>query len=256
VTSNVKVDVIIPNYNQTVLLSRAVDSALRQGGVVNKVIIVDDGSDENVVEYLNSNYSGSSNVQVLFSTRKNHPGAMREIGINHSTSDWIAFLDADDFWEQDKLKKQIAFALQNNFQVVCCDGYLYRNFVKIKRIYQFEREPKINIRTLIKENFVINSSALARRECFKKIGGYPEDYHLRGVEDFSTWLRLSIYFRIGFLNEALVNYEDLGDSFSKQQNAGLRNFAIFDFIFWSNHRAPLLVRLYLKLYAYKVIRRA
>jgi teichuronic acid biosynthesis glycosyltransferase TuaG len=203
-TIDTKVDVIIPNYNETVLLSRAVESALNQGKIVNKVIVIDDGSDENTIKYLTSKFSGIDKIQIVFSARHNHPGVMREIGINHSDSEWIAFLDADDFWEPDKLRKQLRFAFENNYQVVCSNAHLYRNLEKVGQIYQFGVRPEINTQSLLKENIIINSSSLTRRECFQKIGGYPKEYHLRGVEDYSAWLRLSVHFKIGFMNESLL----------------------------------------------------
>ena len=254
--SNIKVDVIIPNYNETKLLSRAVNSVLIQGDSVNKIIIVDDGSDEETIRYLHSNFSGIEKVNVVYSARQNNPGIMRDIGINHSVSDWIAFLDADDFWEPDKLQRQLSFASEGNFKVVCSDANLFRNLIKVGQIYDFDVKPKISTKSLLRENIIINSSSLIRRECFEKIGGYPREHYLRGAEDYSAWLRLSVYFRIGFLNEALVNYEDQVNSLGKQGNPNLRNIVIFDFIFWSKHQASLYTRLYSKYYLFKVLGRS
>ena len=251
--TDLKVDVIIPNFNETVLLSRAVESVLIQGNVVNKLIIVDDGSNEKTLQYLKSNFSAGDKIQVIFSARKNHPGIMRDVGINHSDSEWIAFLDADDFWEPGKLLRQLNFAMENNFQVVCSNAHLFRNFVKVGQFYNFNIRPKITTKSLLKENIIINSSSLVRRDCFQKIGGYPTDYYLRGVEDYSTWLRISVHFKIGFLNETLVNYEDQPNSLGKQQTAYLRNIAILDFIFWSKHEASLYVRLFSKYYLARIL---
>lgn len=253
--ADIKVDVIIPNYNETKLLSRAVNSVLIQGELVNKIIIVDDGSDEETIQYLNSNFSGIEKVKVVHSVRKNNPGVMRDIGINHAVSDWIAFLDADDFWEPDKLRRQVSFAFEGNFKVVCSDAYLYRNLTKVGEIYHFDVTPKISTKSLLRENIIINSSSLIRRECFEKIGGYPREHYLRGVEDYSAWLRLSVYFRIGFLNETLVNYEDQVNSLGKQGNPILRNIAIFDFLFWSKQNGTLYSRVYSKYYLIRVLGR-
>ncbi len=255
-TTDVKVDVIIPNYNETVLLSRAIDSVLRQERDVNKIIIVDDGSDEKTLQYLKSNFTNVEKIQILFSERQNHPGVMRDIGLSHSRADWIAFLDADDFWEPDKIRKQLNFAYERNFQIVCSNANLYRSFVKVKRIYEFKTLRNIKTKDLLKENIVINSSALIRRDCFQKIGGYPREYYLRGVEDYAAWLRLSVYFKIGFLNETLVNYEDQANSLGKQQNPILRNIAIFDFLFWSKRQASAYMRSYSKYYLIRVLGRA
>ena len=255
-TTDCKVDVIIPNFNETKLLLRAVNSVRAQGEIINKIIIVDDGSDEETIQFLNSNFFSMGGIQIIFSERRVNPGAMRDIGLNNSTSDWVAFLDADDFWEKEKIQKQINFALENNFQIVCSDANLYRNFTKVKPIYKFVLAPKISTMRLLRENIVINSTVLIKRKCFEKIGGYPTEHHLRGVEDFSTWLRMSVFFRIGFLNEALVNYQDSENSFGKQQNRILREIAIYDFVFWSKGNASWILRLYSKYYLYRVLVRA
>jgi glycosyltransferase involved in cell wall biosynthesis len=255
-TTNIKVDVIIPNYNETSLLLRAVNSVIEQGEIINKIIIVDDGSDENTIQFLRSTFLDNDRIQIILSDRQVNPGAMRDLGLNHSMSDWVAFLDADDFWEQDKLQKQMKFALENHFQVVCSNANLVRNFVRVKPIYQFDYEPKISTKSLLRENVIINSTVLIKRDCFQKIGGYPKEHHLRGVEDFSAWLRISVYFKIGFLNEALVNYQDSEDSFGKQQNRILRDIAIYDFLFWSKGNASMFTRLYSKYYVFRVLGRA
>jgi glycosyltransferase involved in cell wall biosynthesis len=251
-----KVDVIIPNYNETELLLRAVNSVLTQGEIINKIIIIDDGSNKRTIQYLNFHISVIDRVQIIFSERLVNPGAMRQLGLNHSTSDWIAFLDADDFWEQDKIQKQINFALKNNFQVVCSNANLYKNSEKVKPVYQFNLEPKISTKNLLKENIIINSTILIKKECFQKIGGYPKEHHLRGVEDYSAWLRVSVYFSIGFLNETLVNYQDTENSFGKQQNRILRDLAIYDFVFWSKCNASICVRWYAKYYLCRILGRA
>jgi glycosyltransferase involved in cell wall biosynthesis len=250
-----KVDVIIPNYNQTILLSRAIDSVLIQGDVVNKIFIVDDGSDEETTEYLQTHFFNIGKIETIRSSRKSHPGVMRDIGLEHSSSEWIAFLDSDDFWEPGKIEKQLKFALEGDFQVVCTNAYICNNLVKGRGMYQFNSEPKITTKSLIKENIIINSSSLVRKDCFEKIGGYPREYYLRGVEDYSTWLRLSVHFKIGFLNEFLVNYEDIENSFGKQQNSNLRNIALFDFAFWSKRKTSFSVRLYLKYYLCRILGR-
>lgn len=253
---NIKVDVIIPNYNQTELLTRAVESALIQGETINKIFIIDDGSSQETNQYLTDNFCDEEKVKIIRSSRYGHPGIMRDIGLSHSSSEWIAFLDADDFWELNKIDKQLKFAAENDFKVVCSNGYLSRNSIKIKRMHEIDSAPKISTKSLLRDNLIINSSTLIKRDCFQKIGGYPKEYYLRGVEDFSTWLRLSVHYRIGFLNENLVNYEDLEGSFSKQQNPELRNIALIDFVFWSKGRSSYFARLYLKYCLFRVLGRS
>jgi glycosyltransferase involved in cell wall biosynthesis len=222
---------------------------------VNRIFIVDDGSDEETIQYLQNHFFGIDKIEIVRSFRTGHPGIMRDMGLKQSHSEWVAFLDSDDYWEPGKIEKQLKFALERDLQVVCSNACVCNNLVKGRKMFQFSSEPKITTKSLIRENIIINSSSLVRKECFEKIGGYPTENHLRGVEDYSTWLRLSVYFKIGFLDELLVNYEDLENSFGKQQNPTLRNIALFEFAFWSKRKASLFIQYYLKYYLCRILGR-
>jgi glycosyltransferase involved in cell wall biosynthesis len=98
------VSVIIPYYRASQTIARAVESALGQTVRPLEILIVDDGSPEDAAE---ATKQFGSSVTVI---RKPNGGAAsaRNLGIEHAKGEWIAFLDADDYWEPAKLERQLA----------------------------------------------------------------------------------------------------------------------------------------------------
>jgi glycosyltransferase involved in cell wall biosynthesis len=100
------VSVIIPYYRASQTIARAVGSALGQTLRPYEILIVDDGCPEDAAE---ATKEFGSSVTLL---RKPNGGAAsaRNLGIEHAHGEWIAFLDADDYWEPLKLERQLAFS--------------------------------------------------------------------------------------------------------------------------------------------------
>jgi len=100
------VSVIIPYYRASQTIARAVRSVLRQTVRPREIIVVDDGSPDDAAKAIKE--FGSAVTLI----RKPNAGAAsaRNVGIEHSRGEWIAFLDADDYWEPSKLERQLAFS--------------------------------------------------------------------------------------------------------------------------------------------------
>jgi glycosyltransferase involved in cell wall biosynthesis len=110
---------VIPAYNAEQYIGRAIDSVLAQTVPVNEIVIVDDGSTDKTAEIIQS-YGD----QVRY-VRQDNGGecAARNTGIQEAKSDWIAFLDADDEWLEDKIKLQTDVVRQNPFLVWVTSNY-------------------------------------------------------------------------------------------------------------------------------------
>jgi glycosyltransferase involved in cell wall biosynthesis len=100
------VSVIIPYYRASQTIARAVESALGQTVRPHEILIVDDGCPEDAAV---ATKQFGSPVRLI---RKPNGGAAsaRNLGIEHAQGEWIAFLDADDYWEPLKLERQLAFS--------------------------------------------------------------------------------------------------------------------------------------------------
>jgi glycosyltransferase involved in cell wall biosynthesis len=100
------VSVVIPYYRARRTIARAVESALGQTVPPQEILIVDDGCPEDAVA---ATKQFGSSVTLI---RKSNGGtaSARNLGIEHAQGEWIAFLDADDYWEPAKLERQLAFS--------------------------------------------------------------------------------------------------------------------------------------------------
>ena len=100
------VSVIIPYYRARQTIGRAVESALGQTVPPHEILIVDDGCPEDAAE---ATKQFGSPVTLLQKPNGGTASA-RNLGIEHVQSEWIAFLDADDYWEPEKLERQLGFS--------------------------------------------------------------------------------------------------------------------------------------------------
>lgn len=98
-----RVSVIIPAYNAAQTICRAIDSVLAQTVPPEQIIVVDDGSPDHQHAVVQA-YGD----RVLLIRQANRKTAMaRNVGLRHACGDFIAFLDADDYWEPKKLERQL-----------------------------------------------------------------------------------------------------------------------------------------------------
>jgi glycosyltransferase involved in cell wall biosynthesis len=102
--SQLSVSCIVPVYNGERYLKQAVDSILAQSYRPLEVIVADDGSTDRTVALL----AGYGDRVRYLKQNNCGPAATRNLGLNAARGEFLAFLDQDDLWHQEKLKKQLA----------------------------------------------------------------------------------------------------------------------------------------------------
>ena len=108
-----KIDIILPNYNSSQFIIRTINSILNQTYKSWKLIIVDDFSNKETQDILKK-FSKKNKIKVYWSNKNRGAGYCRNYAIKKSNSPYLAFIDSDDVWKKDKLKKQINFMKKNN----------------------------------------------------------------------------------------------------------------------------------------------
>ncbi|HMN42967.1 MAG TPA: glycosyltransferase [Povalibacter sp.] len=197
-----RVSTVIATYNMAKFLSQAVESALNQTYRDVEVCIVDDGSTDNTAE-LFERWCGDPRIKL--GTQKNAGQAVaKNHGARLGSGEYVAFLDADDFWTPDKLDKQLPlFALPRV-------GVVYAGCQRVdetgQRLPRGDWNPHSGKVTgeLLLENFVPYVTAVVRHEAFDKVGGFDESLGM-GI-DWDLWLRMSVEHEFAYVEDVLTMY--------------------------------------------------
>lgn len=203
------ISVIIPNYNYGRFLREAIDSALGQTLPPHEVIVVDDGSTDDSGAIL-----GSYGDRIITVRQQNQGvGAARNKGAELATGEFLAFLDADDFWAPTKLEKQLAkfetdaeiSLVHCGFQDVNSDGELLDQNLNGGEGWVAEMlllfEPAI---------LAPGGTTLIRRTDFLDVGGYDVNPDLHPSEDWDFSYRIARRSKFGFVPEPLLFYRQHG----------------------------------------------
>lgn len=204
-----KVSVVIPSYNCREYINQAVSSVLSQTCDDYEVIIVDDCSTDGTREILRE--IKNPKIKVVLLEKNQGPSVARNQGISLSHGKYIAFLDSDDAWLTDKLKKQLSlFEGDEDIGLVYSDCLLVDKLGDItngrkKRLFDYFAPQKGRVfEKLLVSNFIPTSSVIFKREIAEDIGFFDGQY-LVG-QDFDYFLRISRKYIIDYIDEPLVKY--------------------------------------------------
>ena len=204
------VSVIIPTFNRSQVLPRAINSVLRQTYQDYEIIVVDDFSADDtraVVESL-----PDPRILYVRNDSRKGAGAARNIGIGVSAGRYVAFLDSDDEWLPDKLARQVSF-LDKTPPIV---GAVLSDFFKYpgKRVVRINLPPsKTALHRQLLDNKDLHcgtSMAAIKREVFALTGYFDPD--LPASEDHDFWLRVSKDFEVRAIHLPLSIIHTSGDS--------------------------------------------
>ncbi|MCP5463938.1 MAG: glycosyltransferase [Deltaproteobacteria bacterium] len=194
------VSIIIPTHNRQALVLRALESVLLQSFDQFEVIVVDDGSTDNTLSYLQK--ISDARLRVL---AMKHAGVAkaRNEGAKIAKADWLCFLDSDDVWRRHKLSEQIRFHHQHSKILLSqTDDVWIRDGVFANKKKEHEnREGDIFLESL-KLCLICCSSVMVNKDLFFSVGGFDES--LVTCEDYDLWLRLLLRTPVGFVNKKLV----------------------------------------------------
>ena len=173
----IEVDIILPNYNSSNYIIKTVNSILNQSYKNWKLIIVDDFSDEKTIKILKRNFI-NKNIKIYFLKKNRGAGFCRNYAIKKSSSPYLAFIDSDDIWEREKLKKQINFMKKNNY------SFSYTDYVTFgDKNRKIKTPKKINFSNFIKNTAIATSTMIVKRDKINNIkftnSKICEDYYFK-----------------------------------------------------------------------------
>jgi glycosyltransferase involved in cell wall biosynthesis len=186
---DLKFSVIIPAYNAKQYIAKAIESCLSQTYSPHEIIVVDDGSTDGTAEFAES---FPSPVRVIRLSENMGLPTARNRGVQASTGDWLAFLDADDWFLPEKLERQRRCALENEHAVLIYTAcYTSRDGVEAHA--QFN--PPAVLEKMLRYRCAFHvGTVVLRRDAFDAMGGF--DPSLRVDEDWDMWLRLAARYTV------------------------------------------------------------
>jgi glycosyltransferase involved in cell wall biosynthesis len=197
------VSVVIATYNMARYLPLAIRSALAQTYSPIEIHVVDDGSTDGTAEALAA-FAGESRVIVHTQPNRGQASAKNR-GIEASSGDLVAFLDADDLWVPHKLSRQVPVLLaEDRTGVVYSDlSHIDTAGHAIAANKMTPHSGRITDRLFI-DNFITFGSVLVKRECFERHGTFDESLQM-GI-DWDLWLRISTGYEFIYIDEPLILY--------------------------------------------------
>ena len=228
------VSVIIPAHNAAAFLKQAIDSALDQkGGFGLEVIVIDDASTD-ATEEIVAGYpakwdtpEGIRSICYLKNEQNQGVAETRNKGIRNAAGKYIAFLDADDWWEQGKLQKQLAL-MEEKKAVLCGTGRLLVHADGSSTGKQIEVPDEITYEMLLRTNSITCSSAVLLTEVAREFYMCHDELH----EDYILWLKVLQKYRKAYgINEPLVNcrQSEGGKSRNKWKSAKM-HFGVYRYM--------------------------
>lgn len=202
-----KFSVIIPTLNRSDMIDRALESARAQQDVDFEIIVVDDGSTADEAAKIAAHVAGCPQAKLLRLDQNGGASRARNLGVQASSGDIVAFLDSDDWWLPDRLKWHLpcfgdphVVATYNRARVTRGDVLTRRTKVGRPKPAQWTMPV-----ALAGWNFVGGCSLVCvRRSAFDHFGGF--DTSLPSCEDWDLWIKLSTLGTFDFIPEVLGYY--------------------------------------------------
>ena len=206
------ISVVIPTFNRKHLLKRAIESVLNQSIKPYDIIVVDDGSTDDTSEMIQQKYKSINLIQ----QKNSGVSAARNNGIKNAQGDWIALLDSDDEWEENKLEEQVNNLTDNPKYEFCHTNEIWiRNGIRVNQKKRHKKYGGFIFDKCLDICRISPSSVLFNKNILNHVGWFDEK--LPVCEDYDLWLRICSKYPVLFVDEPLiVKYGGHDDQLSRK----------------------------------------
>lgn len=198
------VSVVIPVYNSEKTIIPVLQSVIDQDYRPMEIILVDDGSTDNSKNLINEFIESYPKEQIActcISQENQGVSVARNNGMKKAKGEYIALLDSDDVWKENKISLQIeAFQENKNIDLLATNrnGEKFSSFFGVR----FNKVTKISAKLLLYKNFLLTPTVLFKRKIIDEVGYFNETMSFS--EDWEYFLRIATKFECYLYNESLV----------------------------------------------------
>ena len=211
------VSVIIPTYNSENYIRKTVVSALNQTYKELEIIIIDDCSKDNTRDVIKEIASQDKRVKYIFQEENQGAAIARNTGIRAASGQYIAFLDSDDIWLQDKIEKQARLLQSGHPFVFCAYDYVDGEEKTIGKKTKIKTEVSYNDE--LTRTYISTPTVIYDREFFDD----PDMPLRRTGQDYAFWMVLLRKSHAYGIDEALVHVTKREGSLSKNKLQSLKD---------------------------------
>lgn len=211
------ITVVIPNYNGQRFVEQAIDSVLYQTYPNFELMVVDDGSTDNSLQLIRRKAQGDSRIHVISLAHNAGVANARNIGIKKAQGEYIAFLDSDDIWTEDKLERQLALAEKGADIVYCSYDFIDEKNNLIQKAFIV---PDVtNFQKMLVSSVISCSTSFIRTELMQAHLFNPDFYH----EDYALWMELLRVCPVAYGDQkVLMHYRQVAGSRSNKKRIAAR----------------------------------
>ena len=218
------VSVIMPAFNAANFIAESISSVRNQSYRNWELLVIEDGSHDKTSDIVKAFQAKDSRIKLQRLPANQGAGFARNIGIKASQGDYIAFLDSDDLWKQNKLEVQVNYMIKNKISV-CYSSYELLDEDGVPKKQKIQALKKLTFKKLLKANYVGNLTGIYSVKDLGKI--YCP--LIRKRQDWGLWL-LALQksgFAIG-IQEPLAFYRIRKNSISSNKIEMLQyNFLVY-----------------------------
>lgn len=222
------VSIVMPAYNAEKYISESIESVLNQTYRNFELIIVNDCSNDNTEKIILNYKKKDKRITYIKNEINKGVGESRNVGVQNSIGNWIAFIDSDDLWSNNKIEKQMKFIKNDEKIKFTYTGSSFINKNGKSFNYDMRVPKKVDYKTLLKQNTISCSSVLISK---KLILNYemPRGYM---HEDYATWLTILKVENYAYgIDEPLLFYRIMENSKSGNKiKAAKMNWNTYKFV--------------------------
>lgn len=198
--NNHKVSVIMPNCNKSKYIKDTIECVLKQTYKNIELLIIDDNSKDNSLDIIKS--IKDERIKLFQNTYSEGAAYCRNLGIANATGEYIAFLDSDDLWTNDKIEKQLNFMISNNYEF-SCTNYRFMNEDGSLQNKYLTAPKKITHRMFMHYCYCGCLTVMYKKSAYPDLA-IPIEIKRRN--DYALWIKLSEKVDCYLLDEILSYY--------------------------------------------------
>jgi glycosyltransferase involved in cell wall biosynthesis len=200
----VNISVLMPVHNGEATVRQAIESVLSQTIKASQIVVVDDGSTDRTPAIL-TEYRNCGLIEVVGSSEQKGQTKRMNEGLRRSNGDWVARLDADDWWQPNHIEIISNFLRerQAEYSLIGTRARYVDPSGKYSGLSPFPGSEREIWCYLMKDNPFVHSGVIFRKELALEVGGYSNNVRW---EDYNLWIELAARGRVAILPDTTVNY--------------------------------------------------